>query len=130
MDPQIRVGVDVGCKVHQVGIAGPDGTIREEFTILHSQEGFGEFFSRIERERCALDLPVAVAMEGFNGHGRPLDRMIQERGYRLYNVNNPKLAWFREIFPGAAKTDALDTRKILELFHRQFIQGIARTGIK
>ncbi len=117
MDPQIRVGVDVGCKAHQVGIAGPDGTIREEFTILHSQEGFREFFSRIERERCALDLPVAVAMEGFNGHGRPLDRMIQERGYRLYNVNNLKLARFREVFPGPAKTDSLDVRKILELFH-------------
>ncbi len=26
-DPQIRVGVDVGCKTHQVGIAGPDGAI-------------------------------------------------------------------------------------------------------
>ena len=43
--------------------------------------------------------------------------MIQERGYILYNVNNLKLARFKEVFPGAAKTDAIDTRKILELFH-------------
>jgi len=36
--------------------------------------------------------------------------------YRLYNINNLQLARFKEIFPGAAKTDALDARKGLELF--------------
>ena len=56
-------------------------------------------------------------MDGFNGYARPLDRMIQQHGYTLYNVNNLKLARFKEVFPGAAKTDAIDTRKILELFH-------------
>ena len=117
MGPHMRVGVDVGQKSHQVGIAGPDGTILEEFTIPHSQEGFQEFFRRIERRCQEVALPVAVAMEGYNGHGRPLDRLIQERGYTLYNVNNLKLARFREIFPGPAKTDSLDVRKILELFH-------------
>jgi hypothetical protein len=78
VDPQIRVSVDVGCKTHRVGIAGPDGTILEEFTIPHSQEGFREFFDRIEKHRRELNLPVAARMEGYNGHGRPLDRMIQE----------------------------------------------------
>ena len=117
MDPMIRVGVDVGCKTHQVGIAGPSGTILEEFSIPHTQEGFGEFFRRVEHYRRKFRLPVAVAMEGYNGHARPLDRMIVEKGYRLYNVNNLKLARFREIFPGPAKTDSLDVRKILELFH-------------
>ena len=117
MGPHMRVGVDVGQKSHRVGIAGPDGTILEEFTIPHSQEGFQEFFRRIERRCQEVALPVAVAMEGYNGHGRPLDRLIQEKGYTLYNVNNLKLARFREIFPGPAKTDSLDVRKILELFH-------------
>ena len=56
-------------------------------------------------------------MEGEGGHARPLDRMILEKGYTLYNVSNLKLARFRKIFPGPAKTDSLDVRKILELFH-------------
>ncbi len=56
-------------------------------------------------------------MEGYNGCARPLDRLIQEKGYTLYNVNNLKLARFKEVFSGAAKTDPIDTRKILELFH-------------
>ena len=117
MGPHIRVAVDVGRNSHHVGIADPEGKILEEFSIPHSQEGFTEFFTRVERHRKEFGLPVAVAMEGYNGHARPLDKMIMEKGYKLYNVNNLKLARFREIFPGPAKTDSLDVRKILELFH-------------
>jgi len=115
IDPQIRVGIDVGCKAHRVGIANPAGKILEEFDISHTDAGFQDFFRRIEHHKHKLDLPVAV--EGFNGYARPLDQLIQERGYTLYNVNNLKLARFKEVFPGAAKTDPIDTRKILELFH-------------
>jgi len=43
--------------------------------------------------------------------------MIQQRGYELLNVNNVKLARFKEIFAGPAKSDKIDTRKILELMH-------------
>ena len=41
---------------------------------------------------------------------------MRERGYRLYNLNNLKFARFKEIFPGAAKSDRIDARKGLELF--------------
>lgn len=85
MDPHLCVGVDVGCKLHRVGIADPDGQILEEFDVPHSSEGFDHFFSRVERHREALGLPVAVAMEGFNGYARPLDRLVQEfRGQDTY----------------------------------------------
>ena len=55
-------------------------------------------------------------MEGYNGYARPLDGLVRARGYRLYNINNLKLARFKEIFPGAAKSDPIDARKGLELF--------------
>ena len=45
-----------------------------------------------------------------------LDSMVRQRGYRLYNLNNLKFARFKEIFPGAAKSDRIDARKGLELF--------------
>ena len=48
-------------------------------------------------------------MEGFNGWARPLDTQILIRGWRLFNVNNLKLARFKEIFPGPAKSDPIDT---------------------
>jgi transposase len=58
-------------------------------------------------------------MEGYNGYARPLDSMVLARGWELNNVNNLKLARFKEIFPGAAKTDVIDARRGLELFQLQ-----------
>lgn len=40
-------------------------------------------------------------------------------GWRLFNVNNLKLARFKEIFPAPAKTDAIDARRMLQLFQLQ-----------
>ena len=119
MGPHLRVGIDVGYKTHRVAIADPDGNILEEFNIPHTAVGFERFFARVEHHRRKDGLPVAVAMEGYNGYARPLDRLVREKGYQLYNVNNLKLARFKEVFPGAAKTDPIDARKIIELFHLQ-----------
>jgi len=130
MDPHLCVGIDVGCRSHRVGIAHPDGSIIEEFDISHCDAGFQEFFRRVEAHRCDLSLPVAVAMEGYNGYARPLDRLVQGKGYRLYNVNNLKLARFKEVFSGAAKTDPIDARKILELFRLKDQLPLAKDAIQ
>jgi len=130
MDPHLCVGIDVGYRAHRVGIAHPDGSILEEFDISHSDADFQEFFRRVEARRCELSLPVAVAMEGYNGYARPLDRLVREKGYRLFNVNNLKLARFKEVFPGAAKTDSIDTRKILELFRLKDQLPLAKDAIQ
>jgi len=130
MNPHLCIGIDVGCKAHRVGIATPDGSILEEFDISHTDAGFQEFFRRVEERRNQLALPVAVAMEGYNGYARPLDRLVQEKGYRLFNVNNLKLARFKEVFPGAAKTDPIDTRKILELFRLKDQLPMAKDAIQ
>lgn len=113
---ELRVSVDVGYRRHSVAIGLPNGEVLEEFEITHGPEGFREFFSRIESHQTERDCGVAVAMEGYNGYARPLDSLVRSRGYRLYNINNLKLARFKEIFPGAAKKDQIDARKGLELF--------------
>jgi len=113
---QLRVGVDVGSRCHTVAIGLSDGSLLEEFEIPHTAEGFQEFFARIEACGRRYPVPIAVAMEGYNGHVRPLDSLVRARGWRLFNVNNLKLARFKEIFPAAAKSDRIDTRKTLELF--------------
>lgn len=117
MNPlSIRVAVDIGSTRHRVAVGLPDGKVLDEFEIDHSTGGFNEFFHRIETIEQRHQLPVAVAMEGFNGWARPLDGHILRHGYRLYSVNNLKLARYKEIFPAPAKTDAIDARRILELF--------------
>jgi len=113
---QLRVGVDVGSRCHSVAIGLSDGSLLEEFDIPHTAEGFREFFARVEACGRRHAVPIAVAMEGYNGHVRPLDSLVRARGWQLFNVNNLKLARFKEIFPAAAKSDRIDSRKTLELF--------------
>jgi len=116
---ELRVSVDVGCHGHSVAVGLSTGEVLEEFEIAHRAEGFAEFFSRIEAQRKRHGLGVSVAMEGYNGYARPLDALVQQHAYRLFNVNNLKLARFKEIFPAAAKNDRIDARKGLELFQLQ-----------
>jgi hypothetical protein len=87
--------VDVGYRRHSVAMGLSSGEMLEEFEIDHRIEGFEEFFSRIEKHRKEENCTVAVAMEGYNGYARPLDSMVRERGYRLYNLDNLKFARFK-----------------------------------
>lgn len=138
LTPQIRVAIDIGSRCHRVAIAGPDGQLVEEFDLAHTSLGFADFFRRVAAQEQRLEVPVVVAMEGFNGHARPLDRQIQAHGYPLFNVNNLKLARFKEIFPGPAKSDPIDTRKMLELFElrehlplaKDVLQEVANTPLE
>lgn len=116
MLPELRVAVDVGSARHRVAMARSDGALLEEFSIDHDAAGVKEFFGRIARCERQTGLPVVVAMEGYNGYARPLDQRVLQRGYRLFNVNNLKFARFKEMFPAPAKTDAIDARRMLELF--------------
>jgi len=116
---EIRVCVDVGCKYHAVSIGTSTGEHLESFEIYHQKSGFDEFFNRISAHEERLGCPVSVAMEGYNGYARPLDQLVKQKSYKLYNLNNLKFARFKEIFPGPAKTDAIDARKGLELFQLQ-----------
>jgi len=123
---ELRVALDIGSKKHRVGIGNADGRLLEEFDITHDKEGFEQFFNRVSVFEQRFALPVVVAMEGLGGWARPLDRMIQQRGYELLNVNNVKLARFKEIFAAPAKSDKIDTRKILELMHMREVLPLAK----
>ena len=109
----LRVAVDVGSRFHQVAIGDDSGKLLDEFQIDHGRVGFEQFFARVSHH-AATD--VRVAMEGYNGWARPLDQQVLARGWRLYNVNNLKLARYKEIFPAPTKSDAIDSRRMLELF--------------
>lgn len=111
----LLVGIDVGCRQHRVAVGTPDGVLVDQFALDHRPVSLAAFFVRVEKQAAKFNLPVSIGMEGFGGWARPLDEMILDKGWELLNVNNLKLARFKEIFPSPAKTDAIDARKILEL---------------
>jgi hypothetical protein len=113
---ELYVSVDVGCHRYQIAMGLSNGKFLEAFEIARQPAGFREFFSRIEAQEARYGCAVSVAMEAYNGYARLLGSLVLLHEYRLYNINNLKFARFKEIFPSAAKTDALDARKGLELF--------------
>ena len=123
---QLQVAVDVGSQRHRVAVGGVAGDLLEEFDVEHTAAGLAGFFARIEHWETQYGWPVAVAMEGYNGWARPLDRQVLLRGWRLFNVNNLKLARYKEIFAAPAKSDAIDTRRMLELFRLRGQLRVAR----
>lgn len=126
----LRVGIDVGSARHRVAVGLPDARLIDEFDVDHHADGFSQFFRRIGLLEERHQLPVSVAMEGYNGWARPLDSHIRRHGWRLYSVNNLKLARYKEIFPAPAKTDAIDARRILELFQLSAHLPVARNALQ
>lgn len=123
METQLQVAIDVGSRVHRVAVGDVNGRILDQFDINHTARGIDAFFDRI-----ATFCPdtVAVAMEGYNGWARPLDQRILAHGWTLFNVNNLKLARYKEIFPAPAKSDEIDSLRMLELFRMRHSLHVAR----
>lgn len=123
MESELQVAIDVGNRMHRVAVGDADGHILDQFDVHHTVRGIDAFFDRIDM------LPhdtVAVAMEGYNGWARPLDQLILARGWKLFNVNNLKLARYKEIFPAPAKSDNIDSLRMLELFRMRTSIHVAR----
>ena len=80
---EIRVCLDVGCYKHHVSVGLSNGQFLEAFTIEHKKSGFNQFFSHLKQHEDQYQLPISIAMEGFNGHARPLDQLIKQSDYRL-----------------------------------------------
>lgn len=91
MEPNtLRIGIDVGSVRHRVAVGLPDDTLIDEFDVDHHVAGFSQFFHRIAAIETRHPLPVAVAMESYNDWARPLDGLMREHGWTLYNVNKPE----------------------------------------
>jgi hypothetical protein len=99
MAKALLVAVDVGSRCHEVAIGDSSGVRLDQFSVRHESHGFDEFFARIRGHQDSVETSVSIAMEGYNGWARPLDALVLERGWRLFNVNNLKLARYKEIFP-------------------------------
>ena len=123
MESELQVAIDVGSRVHRVAVGDADGHVLDQFDVHHTARGMDTFFERVESLAHGT---VAVAMEGYNGWARPLDQRILARGWQLFNVNNLKLARYKEIFPAPAKSDNIDSLRILELFRARHALHVER----
>ncbi len=93
---ELHVSIDVGCYQHDISVGLADGTFLGRFEINHNKIGFSDFFEKIEHYKMQSNGTASVAMEGYNGHARPLDRMFQSKPYRLLNINKLNMCLFSD----------------------------------
>ena len=84
---EIRVCMDVGSAEHYIAIGLASGERIQDIVLKHETREISKFFGRIEKIRQKYNLPVVFAMEGYNGHVRPIDKQILEKGYRLWGTD-------------------------------------------
>ena len=100
---------DVGCHHHQIAIS-KNGIVKE-FRIPHNKNGFDQLLTELRKQHGA----ILIGMEGNNGYARPLDQILLNLKYHVVNINNLKLARYKEVFQTPAKTDRLDALAIVSL---------------
>lgn len=108
-------GIDIGSEQHQVIILNEEDKILYDRKIAHR---FSEFYQAIKefREIEAREKGVITfALEGKNGYGSPLDRILVENGFTLYNIDNLKLKRFREVFGAEWRNDRRDARMLAKM---------------
>jgi len=111
-------GIDVGSESHHITILDDEDHILYNQKVSHQLNEFTEsikLFKQIEKKEGGR---LSFALEGKNGYSAPLDRILLDQGFTLYNVDNFKLKRFREAFAGEWRDDqrdALMLSKMLKL---------------
>jgi len=102
-------GIDVGSASHHITILDEEDHILYNQKVSHQLNEFAEsikLFKQIERKEGGK---ISFALEGKNGYSAPLDRILLNQGFTLYNVDNFKLKRFREAFTGEWRDDQRDS---------------------
>jgi len=111
-------GIDVGSESHHIIILDEEDNFLYNQKVSHKLSEFTEsikLFKQIEKQEGGK---ISFALEGKNGYNAPLDPILLDQGFTLYNVDNFKLKRFREAFAGEWRDDerdALMLSKMLKL---------------
>ena len=83
-------GIDVGSASHHVTILDEEDHVLYNKKITHKLDEFTESikqFKKIERKEKGK---LSFALEGKNGYSAPFDRILLDKGFTLYNIDNLK----------------------------------------
>ena len=117
-------GIDVGSASHHITILDEEDQILYDQKVSHKLDEFTESIKQFKKIEEKEKGEISFAMEGKNGYSSPLDRLLLDQGFTLYNIDNLKLKRFREAFAGEWKDDrrdALMLSKMLKL--KEHING-------
>jgi len=102
-------GIDIGSESHHIIILDEEDNVLYNQKVSHKLSEFTKnikLFKQIEKQEGGK---LSFALEGKNGYSAPLDRILLDQGFILYNVDNLKLKRFREAFAGEWRDDYRDS---------------------
>jgi len=102
-------GIDVGSESHHITILDEEDNVLYNQKVAHKLNEFTEsikLFKQIEKKEGGK---LSFVLEGKNGYSAPLDRILLNQGFTLYNVDNLKLKRFRQAFAGEWRDDQRDS---------------------
>ncbi len=108
-------GLDIGSEAHHMIIMNEKEKILYDRKIAHKFSAFCEAIEEIRKIEGREKGTVEFAMEGKNGYGAPFDRILIEKGFTLYNVDNLKLRRFKEVFGAEWRNDRRDARMLAKM---------------
>jgi transposase len=108
-------GIDIGSEEHHVIIMNDKEKILYDRKIAHKFSKFYEAIEEIREIEGREKVTVEFAMEGKNGYGAPFDRILIEKGFTLYNVDNLKLRRFKDVFGAEWRNDRRDARMLAKM---------------
>lgn len=108
-------GIDIGSESHHVIIMDNAGKVLYDRKVAHRFGDFGEAIWEFKGIEESQQGEITFAIEGKNGYGAPLDRMLMENGFKLYNVDNLKLRRFRDVFGAEWRNDRRDAKMLAKM---------------
>jgi len=102
-------GIDVGSESHHITILDEEDHILYNQKVSHKINEFTESIKQFKKIEKKEKGEISFALEGKNGYSNPLDRILLNQGFTLYNVDNLKLKRFREAFAGEWRDDQRDS---------------------
>ena len=112
-------GIDIGSEEHEVALHNSEGEEILNKKIVHSFSSFNEIILEFKEIEKKSNIKIEIGLEGKNGYGKPLDRLLLENGFTLYNVDSTKLRKFREVYGADNKTDERDASMIAILLRNR-----------
>jgi len=101
-------GIDIGSAFHHITILDEEDHILYNQKVSHNLNEFRKTIKQFKKIEKKEKGEISFALEGKNGYSAPFDRILLDKGFTLYNIDNLKLKRFREAFAGEWRDDGRD----------------------
>ncbi len=101
-------GIDIGSVSHHITILDEEDHILYNQKVSHNLNEFRKTIKQFKKIEKKEKGEISFALEGKNGYSAPFDRILLDKGFTLYNIDNLKLKRFREAFAGEWRDDGRD----------------------